>query len=270
VMSVPLALEGLTNLSLSRNSWSVLIWGAHGLPRKEGTGGKVILFHSAEMLDRVQSIVRVGPRGTNRLSVVVVSGPRQRVIRPTKLESPMFTNVLIECALSNSVALFDRMQAVRPTLLPNALLLEQEEVSVYVDELGSIRVVQVTRPRRRWDEPGVPDVLREDVQEQIVRAIKFSSRTLDSFDPGRQLTEVTIVAALLDSEYIIWRTRKQRAEDPNTGSASMTAPNEIIEFAEPALSPRGSLISRAVELAEDFVAHFDRWLRTRPEAPHHL
>jgi len=222
------------------------------------------------MLDRVQSIVRAGPRGTNRLSVVVARGPRQRVIRPTELESPMFTNDLIECALSNSVALFDRMLATQRTVLHNALLLEQDEVSVYVDELGSIRVIQATSPRRRWDEPGVPDVLREDVQQQIVRAIKFSSRTLDSLDPRRQLTEATIVAALIDTEYIIWRTRKQRTEDPNAGSTSMTAPNEIIAFAEPALGSRGSLISRAVELAEDFVAHFDRWLRTRPEAPHHL
>lgn len=197
---------------------------------------------------------------TARLTLVVVGGPQQQVLRPRELEAPALDEALTQQALFSPLNILDRTAGTRPVIRGNALEIVQDNASVLLDQLGTVRIVApAERPRARGD-LGLPGVaIREDIEELLHRMLRFVASTLDRIDPLRRLSDVVPVVTLQGA--MTWRTRAEHERNPNT--YSMRSSNgPVIAWLTPARRHRASLTQDAAAIAEDLVVLLGRAMRS--------
>lgn len=155
------------------------------------------------------------------LDLVVVGGPRQRILRPAELEASSLAEQLEQSALYGESRLFDRTLGTASGLDGSDLVLRQERgAAIRVTEEGSISLrlpLDEQHPLGRgFDGTSGMVILEEAVQQRLGTALDFAAGVIDRVDRTQRLTHLIVTARLTGVEYRGWRTRAQHASNPNS------------------------------------------------------
>lgn len=224
-----------------------MIRGLHELELSRAAGSA----DPSEMLNRARDLVPPSNSvGETSLVVVVASGPRQAVVRPTELEDRQLARDLMEAALFGDAALLDAADGTSSRVHGAALMIEQARARIALDAEGSIVVVRPTRRNRAWD-GGLSAIIEEDVMQDVELALRFAHHLLERIDPTHRLTHVAPVAALLRGGYSAWRTRAEHVASPNSMTMNMSGRDDAVATLTPPTRPRPALRHQVTELAQD-------------------
>jgi len=213
-----------------------------------------------ELLQRATLLVpRERGHSPATIALLVAAGPRQAVLRPAQLEDPELESLLQREALFGPTPVFDRRSGTHARIEGDALILEQDEASVLVDQLGSVRIVQAVERKAR---PSIPVLIEEEVRELIDRAARFAAWGLDQIDPARRLSAVVPILGLHRGSTVNWRTRAEHEQSPNTVAFSM-GPEAVVVHLAPPSRRRAGLTHERQALVEDFTVLLRRHLRDR-------
>jgi hypothetical protein len=204
----------------------------------------------AEMLDRARALFpgRRGVTGAS-LALVVVGGPRQPVLRPAELEDPALESDLLQEALVGPSAVLSPSRGTGTVRGERTLALEQQDASVLIDDLGSVRIVQPPREEDRRA-MSLPVLIEEDIRDRLVRAVRLAGVILDRVDRVHRLREVASVVTLEGAGYMGWRSRAEHAESPTSMSIPMVSDFQTVTL-EPATRPRAALLHDTEGLVDD-------------------
>jgi hypothetical protein len=213
-----------------------------------------------EMLARARALL---PEDRNALSpklmLVVVGGPRQQVVRPAALEAPELEEALTQGALFGQLRILDRTVGTRAAIRRDALIIEQENASILLDQLGTVRIIvpaEHQRPRGDFGLVGV--VIQEDVEELLQRLLGFVANTLDRIDTTRRRSDVVPIASVQGA--MAWRTRAEHERSPNSYPVR-TSQEPVVASLTPARRHRAALGQEAASIAEDLVVLLRRKMR---------
>lgn len=217
-----------------------------------------------ELLTRARQLLPArGLASEPTLCLVVAGGPTQSVLRPAEVEDPQLAEWLTQQALFGSARIFNPRAGTDSAVHGHDLELTQPRAAMLLDERGTIRILQSARQEQdRLARVGIAGILYEDVQERLERAIRFTGVTLDHIDSPRRLSDIVVVAALLDAGHMPWRTRAEYAASPGHATMSTLGSREVepVELA-PARRPRATLLQQANRFAEDLTVLLRRQLR---------
>lgn len=207
----------------------------------------------AEMHARAVELIPADHGGSYKDALVVAfaGGPRQSIVRPSTLESDALYETLLHEALFGRHRIFDAKHGTHRDLQDHALVLQQPDASIYLNEEASVRIVISARDPDAADPSGVPVIIHEEVEERLALALGFGDAVLGHIDSTNRLARVAIVAAVQGGEFMGWRSRAEHAQSPNTVVVSMNATSEPVGLSPPD-RPRGALRGSALELATDF------------------
>lgn len=213
-----------------------------------------------EMLSRAHALLPDDRQsGGARLILVVAAGPRQQVVRPRELEAPQLEEALTQEALFGSIRILDRTAGTRPTIRNDALVIEQENASIFLDQLGTVRIiVSIERPRSRGDYGLAGVAIQEDVEELLQRMLRFVAFTLDRVDPPLRLSDVVPVVSLQGA--MTWRTRAEHLRSPNSYPVRLSTEAAVVSLM-PARRHRAALSHEAAAIAEDLITLLGRKMR---------
>lgn len=170
------------------------------------------------------------------LTVSVAGGPRQQILRPVQIEDPELERAVAREAMFGDSALFDRTQGMRSRVVADGLLLEQENHSVFLEQLGSLRIIQPARHARSLSgRVELPVLIEEDVHDAVVRALSIAAWLLDHIDPVRRISDVVVVAAI-DRAGLGWRTRAEHERNPGTVSGAFADDRTVARLAPPSFT----------------------------------
>lgn len=217
---------------------------------------------SDEMLERAIGSLEVedgyshsGPR----LTIALVSGPCQTVLRPAEIESSALEQALLKIALFGSDPIFTSAKGTETEIDGKMLILEQDGRCVCIQEDGTVDLA-ADLPRSN----GVMNaIIEEDVEESIESFIGFAVDVLDHVDETHRLSHSVVVANLLYVGYTSWRTRSEHAQSPNTTTVSwrvMSNPKIEPVYLTPPGKPRSALRLSASDIAEDLMVLLRRQL----------
>lgn len=209
----------------------------------------------AELIGRAgQLIPESRTSGDVSICLVVVGGPRQQILRPAELEREQLHKELRKEALFGDLAVLDPSKGSDVRITDDRLEISQEAASLMVDQLGTIRVIQV--PDREDDGSSWSGhvLIEEDVRAAVERGILFASWVLERIDPRGRLSRVAPVLSMLGAGYHAWKTRAQQRKDPNRSWISMRGESVLTVRLSPPSRPRPALKTLAADLAEDFTA----------------
>jgi hypothetical protein len=155
------------------------------------------------------------------LDLVVVGGPRQRILRPAELEAPVLAEQLEQSALYGDRRLFERTLGTASGLDGSDLVLRQERgAGIRVTEEGSVSLrVPLDEPRgsgRSFDPMSGMIIIEEAVQHRLGTALDYAAAVLDRLDRTQRLTHLVVAARLSGVEHRGWRTRAQHASNSNS------------------------------------------------------
>ena len=155
------------------------------------------------------------------LDLVIVGGPRQRILRPAELEAPGLAEQLEQTALYGDSRLFDRTLGIASGLDGSDLVLRQERgAAIRVTEEGSISLrlpLDESRARGRgFDAMSGMVIVEEAVQQRLGTALDFAAGVVDRVDRTQRLTHLVVAVRLSGVEHRGWRTRAQHASNPNS------------------------------------------------------
>ncbi len=213
-----------------------------------------------EMLERAEALLPES-RGvaSSSLVLVVVGGPRQAVLRPTELEDPSLEQDLLRQSLVGELAVLSPAEGTSTRATEHAVLLEQRDASVLIDDLGSVRIVQPARQEDRMAS-GLPVLIEEDVRDRLARALRLSGEILDRVDPVRRLREILPVVSLHGAGFLAWRTREEHARSPQSVQMPHVSEPQVVTLS-PTTRPRASLLHETDALCGDFLSILRRRLR---------
>lgn len=100
---------------------------------------------------------------------------------------------------------------------------EQGGSSVALDEGGNLVIVQPAVERDEWRFSGITSIIEEQIQERLIRTLRFAARVLDHIDSSRRISHVAVVTALRGGGHMPWRTREEQQRSPNAASMNMRA-----------------------------------------------
>ncbi len=216
-----------------------------------------------EMLVRAQGRVpAVHAYGQAALSVVVAGGPRQQVLRPAELEAESLSSTLMQEALFGATPILDRARGTNTQVEGNMLVVEQEQASISVDELGTVAITQPAMEAGSGDYRGLSVLIEETIRDRIEHGLLFAGWVLDRIDEPRRLSDVVVVAALLGAGYLGWRTRAEHVANPNIVSGRMAGSNREVVQLSPARRNRAALRFEATTMAEDLMVLLRREVRS--------
>lgn len=206
-----------------------------------------------EMLNRAKKLIPDESRTMRgpSLCVVIAGGPTQQVLRPAELDKLALQKELRKEALFGDNAVLDPSQGSEVAVADDQLSVIQDDSSVTLDQVGTIRIVQALRDDESSGSLGMV-LIEEDVQESIRTALLFASWVWDRVDDKGRLTHAVPIVSLLNAGYKGWKTRDEQRRDPNRATLSMHNDKAITVKLSPATRPRPALKIQAVELAEDF------------------
>lgn len=218
-------------------------------------------FDESEMLDRAARLLPTD-RGWSRdsLCVTVVGGPRQQVLRPSELEDRRLWEDIQKEASYGSTRLLDLSAGTKGRLENHALILEQDQASVILDEMGSVRITQPAL-QQSPNRGALSALIEEDIREGINNAILFAGWILNRIDPVNRIADV-VVAVTLFGDYLTWRTRAEHEASPNSMTGG-TRTGPITVHLSPASRRRAALTFDGQRLAEDLTVLLRRELRPR-------
>ena len=169
-----------------------------------------------EMTARAKAMLQPESRNqvtTAILDLVVVGGPRQRILRPAELEAPGLAEQLEQSALYGERRLFDRTLGTASGLDGSHLVLRQERgASIRVTEEGSIALrVPLDEPRvggRGFDPMSGMVIIEEAVQQRLGTTLDYATGVLDRVDRTQRLTQLVVAARLSGVEHRGWRNTR--------------------------------------------------------------
>ena len=150
------------------------------------------------------------------LELIIVGGPRQRILRPVELEDQGLAERLEQSALFGKNRLFDRSLGTASGLDGADLVLGQERgASMRLTEHGSIAVrVPLDDPRsqrRGLDHMSGMVIIEESVQHRLGVALDYAAEIIDHIDRTQRLTHLAVAVRLTGVEHRTWRTQAQHA-----------------------------------------------------------
>lgn len=202
--------------------------------------------------------------GTTALSVSIVGGPLQSILRPVEIESRDFVDAIHQNALFGEARFFDRAKGVTTNIEGSALVVMQERgAAVLVDEQGSVvtRIPAAASSEDQWGRGGMSVILEENIHAAIGTALAYGSALLERIDPTQRMTHVGIAARIEGAEHLSWRTRAEHDASPNSVSMAMNYGDE-----RPPVSlsrPRAALRLDRTRLIEDILVPLRRQRQTR-------
>jgi hypothetical protein len=189
----------------------------------------VTLSHATAPVDEQEMTARAAamlePESRNQmmpamLDLIVVGGPRQRILRPAEIELPSFAEQLEQSALYGDSRLFDRTFGTASGLDGSDLVLRQERgAAIRVTEQGSISLRLPLDERRtggRTDPMSGMVIVEETVQQRLGTALDYAAGVIERIDRTQRLTHLVVAARLSGVDHRGWRTRAQHATNPNS------------------------------------------------------
>ncbi|MCC6174431.1 MAG: toll/interleukin-1 receptor domain-containing protein [Chloroflexi bacterium] len=195
-----------------------------------------------------------------QLCLVVAGMVTEPVLRPSELEDPALYNKLRREAIDSPAPVLSPEEGTRAERRADTLIVVQEGASVMVDEHGSVRVLTSIAADRHRVGTGIPAILEEDVQDAVVRALRFAGRALNLIDRRKSIEWVVLGVAVIDGGGRTWRTRAEHAASPNSGPMGWSSDRVVVQLNPPS-TLRASLGREAKALATDFVTLLRRQLR---------
>lgn len=216
----------------------------------------------AEMLKRAKKLIPDEGRTIREpsLCVVIAGGPRQQVLRPAELDKPSLQKELRREALFGDNSVLDPSQGSEVAVSDDQLSVTQDDNSITLDQVGTIRIVRALRNEESSGSFGMV-LIEEDVQESIRTALLFASWVWDRVDDKGRLTHAAPIVSLLNAGYKGWKTRDEQRRDPNRATLNMNNDEAISVKLSPASRPRPALRVQAAELAEDFTTLLRRGVK---------
>jgi hypothetical protein len=195
-----------------------------------------------------------------QLCLAAVGVVNEPVLRPSELEDPDLYNKLRREAIDGAASVLNPESGTRAERRADTLAVTQEGASVMVDELGSVRVLMPIAADSHRVRSGIPAILEEDVQDAIVRAVRFVGRTLNLIDRRKKIEWVVLAVAVVDGGGHTWRTRAEHAASPSSGPMGWSGDRVVAQLNPPTAS-RASLAREAKSLASDFLVLLRRQMR---------
>lgn len=217
----------------------------------------------SEMLARATELLpsgSSGSRGAPKLAFAMAGGPHQQVLRPVELEQADLPRDIQREALFGEYPVFDPSEGTSSATRGGALILQQPNSSLLVDQAGSIIIVQPARLPTDPLRTAIPALIEEDLATALTRAIRFSGWLLDHIDPLHRLTDVVPIAYLAGVGYMQWRTRAEHAANPTSATIHGNA-DAVTATLTPARRHRQALTHDANRIAEDLIALLRREAR---------
>ena len=215
------------------------------------------------LADRARELLPDSERGRSThiaLHMAIAVGPEATILRPAELEAPAIAEAMEQRALFGNAVLFDRRVGTESRLQSGSLAIFQEPSHDARSEIrlwgtGDLRLILPVCDDGRSG-MGLPVVIEETVAERLAGAIGYAAWLLGHIDRTERLTHVSLAAALVGEGALGWRTRREHAASP--GSGSFEAFGREREREEPVmLSPphrvRAALSMDANRIVEDFV-----------------
>jgi hypothetical protein len=173
-----------------------------------------------ELLTRAKALLPTerssSSTGQASLSVTVVGGPFQTILRPVEIENQALADALLQRALFGEGLLFDRSKGSTQAIEGEALVIKQDRGGrLALNEQGALLI---TVPLKR--NSGMMELVEEVVQEQLADVLGYATWTLDHIDPTQRLTHVAVAVALLEAGWMGWRTQRESDASPNRISLS--------------------------------------------------
>lgn len=204
-----------------------------------------------ELLSRAQASFPERHQAQSPTLYVTVSGaPRRQVISPAELEQEDLQRKIVAIASTQGYSIFDFRGQTRPTIRENALVLEQDQAAIALDELGTVMVRQSAQNRERNSlTPGANFLTLDEgvVRERLERALRFAGTVLDDVDAVRRLTDIAIVARLIGASYQTWRrgnTTQMTTQTAGTGPGG----GPMVATPEPPIQRRAALYGQVTQL----------------------
>jgi hypothetical protein len=187
--------------------------------------------------------------GSAIVCLSIAAGPDRQILRPAEIESQDLRDDLLREALFGPDPVFEKTQGTTHRMEESGLFLEQKEASIYVDQVGSIRIVA---PIMREGPLGLAVVIQEDFEAQLSRILRYAGWVLDRVDPVARLSHVVPILGILGGGSMAWRTRAEHEKSPNTIEMPRGVGTRLTLKLAPAVRPRASLRQETAQLAEDF------------------
>lgn len=205
-----------------------------------------------EMQARAMQLVPNNDRHSYKdaLVLALAGGPRQSILRPAMIESDDLHEALLREASFGQHRVLDTRHGTQRIVRGNALMLEQPDASVYLDEEGSVRVVMPARDVESDGPAALPVIIHEEIEERLARALGYVDWVLGHVDPTNRLTRVSVVATLQGGGHFGWRTRAEQAQSPNSVQMNPWATGGAVGLSPPDRA-RGALRIDGREIAED-------------------
>jgi hypothetical protein len=213
---------------------------------------KTASVDESELLGRAKALL-VNDRSSfgSNLCVVITGGPRQQVLRPAELEFQGLIDAIMQAALFGPDRVLDRSQGSASGIRSHHLIIEQDQASVLLTQLGDVRIVQPTQRETERISNYVPALIEEEVRDGIARALRFAAWLLDHVDSTRRLGAVAPLVALVGGAYLGWLTKKEWEAHPNSVSMGIGGDKSIVVALTPAARQRPALAPQATAMAED-------------------
>lgn len=216
-----------------------------------------------EILDRAIDFLSEDQSGFSskpKLAVSLASGPHQKVLRPSRLESRGLAADLLQIALFGQEPIFTTESGTQIAVEDDVLILEQEGRTICLAEDGTLDLTAELRTRSG----SLPTVIEEDVTAEIGRFILFADAALSRIDDSHRLSHSVAAATLLDVGHQAWRTREEHQLNPNSISIpTIGFGRKTVEpvYLDPPEKPRSALSPSRQEIAEDLMVMLRRQFR---------
>lgn len=189
---------------------------------------------------------------TPTISLSLVGGPAQAVLRPSQIEGPSLGHEIRKAALFGDAAILDPDAGSKISIESGRLILRQERRLVSIDADGGIVVRLSIEDNSGRSLLGA--IIEEVVVERLASALRFGAWMLDHVDPTARLSQIALAARIEASGYMAWRTQREHEASPHSMTLSNIGQDETPPVhLTPAHRPRAALRFEANHLVEDLV-----------------
>ena len=186
--------------------------------------------------------------GSSSFALALTGWPVQQVLRPSELEGKELRKKILNESLFVNTEILSSEDGTEISLKDHRLVFKQRRSYFWIDGQGSI----VQHLPVQMPDVGMSMLIEENMQDQLVKSLRFAAWVLDQIDPRERLSHVAFVAALNDVGHLGWRTRREQEASPNSGTMSMVSRPPVAHLSPP-YRTRAALRLETATLAEDLV-----------------
>lgn len=103
-------------------------------------------------------------------------------MRPSELEDKQRQIALEKEMVYGGIPLMGRSQGVKTRVQSDALIMEQQQTSVLVNQTGTVRIIQDALYDTGRNHMGFRVIVEEEITERIERALRLTNWLLDQVD----------------------------------------------------------------------------------------